>query len=529
MKNTAADRLPLIRNLWTRIVQDRRMAVAGWGALTLFSIYYAICRGFLVDETWYLRVMQRMLDGEILYRDIFLNVTPLSAYLTELWLGLFGVEMLAMRLLLVLCFLLTVAACLKIARQVGLGPEARLMLTISLCACMPPGEIGSGALYSPLAYLFFLYGFSAILKWKHEDVRSLPHDGYRTLIMAGVMSGLSFASKQNIGIISIGLAGLIVLTTEPRLYRLRPLLVTWCAFFLVSAGALIPVWFSGGWMQFLDYGFWNKTSYLQYGEISYWTAFYRLFDLIASPGDVGIVRQLGREVISFLPLLAGLALGLSRTLSKSNTHALPLMLFVGAVFLCAYPRFDYIHLSMTVPPAIIGLVYAWPSFRARLPIILIRSVQAAVIAWLTLWGWYAARDGAVWLLSGDYRMANLPHYRGLLMHSAWHDKVARMANDIRQNAVDDHPFILGAYSGFYYLLTDLKNPTPFDLPMKTSMGRHGIGQVMEAIEQGRIQQALVYSRPDPDFKLRPVELEELIRSTMKEGAQFGDFTAYLRP
>jgi len=480
MKNTISDGWFAVRKLWERASATSHLRVAGWAVLSILGIYHAICRGFLVDETWYLRVIQRMLEGETLYRDVYLNVTPLPAYLTVVWIGAFGVEMLAMRMLTVVCFLLTVAVCLRIARLVDIGKKAQGLPVISLCGYAPPGEIGLGAPYSPLAFLFFLCAFSLILKWKEEypPPPVLPSEGrerkWRSLLLlasAGAIAALSFASKQNIGAIALALTGFVVVAADPR-RSLGPIALLGSVFCLTTTALLLPVWFTGGWPQFLDYGFLNKTSYLTYGGISYWGGFWRLLKMISDPGAVDIVRQIGREAMSFFPIAAGMALVFSWRMLRSNRHIWPLWGFLIAGFLCAYPRFDYIHLAMALPPAMIGLLYAWRSF-ATVFAAWTRYVHAGVAVWVFLWSVYMARDGMHWLLSDHYRLADLPHYRGILAHHAWHEKVRRTAEDIRRYATDDHPFILGAFTGFYYLLTGLKTPTPFDIPMRTSLGLHG--------------------------------------------------------
>ena len=60
------------------------------------------------DETWFFQVVSRFLSGEVLYKEIFLGVGPLSVYCAALPMLIFGKELLIARLVLVSYFTLGV-------------------------------------------------------------------------------------------------------------------------------------------------------------------------------------------------------------------------------------------------------------------------------------------------------------------------------------------------------------------------------------------------------------------------------------
>ena len=54
-------------------------------ALFGMGLISTITQGVITnDESWFLQVVHRMTQGEVLYRQIFFGVTPLSAYLVYL-------------------------------------------------------------------------------------------------------------------------------------------------------------------------------------------------------------------------------------------------------------------------------------------------------------------------------------------------------------------------------------------------------------------------------------------------------------
>ena len=41
-------------------------------------------------------------------------------------------------------------------------------------------------------------------------------------------------------------------------------------------------------------------------------------------------------------------------------------------------------------------------------------------------------------------------------------------------------------AGFYYLVTGLANPSPFDYPLATAFGRHGLELLVDSLSQKRL-------------------------------------------
>ena len=81
---------------------------------TIFSVlfisgfYFSITlNAYRPDETAYLQMANRMMNGDILYRDIFAKVTPLSYYITFLFTSLLGLEILVIKFINTVIFVCT--------------------------------------------------------------------------------------------------------------------------------------------------------------------------------------------------------------------------------------------------------------------------------------------------------------------------------------------------------------------------------------------------------------------------------------
>jgi len=199
-----------------------------WVGLTLLLIAYGLYTGFTAgqitnDEAWILRVAQRLLDGDVLYRDVFFGATPLSMYLVTAVAFLTGVEISAVKIVLAFCFVSSTLLACRLALQLGLGRTALTMVVLTQLAFVPSWIPGAGSPYTPLAYVFFLGSFSAFLTWRALVTQSdgLVHKSAAdALAWAGFLAGLCFATKQSLGLYALaGLSAAVLATESPTAGR----------------------------------------------------------------------------------------------------------------------------------------------------------------------------------------------------------------------------------------------------------------------------------------------------------------------
>ncbi|MBI4758740.1 MAG: hypothetical protein HY783_07040 [Chloroflexi bacterium] len=85
-------------------------------------------------------------------------------------------------------------------------------------------------------------------------------------------------------------------------------------------------------------------------------------------------------------------------------------------------------------------------------------------------------------------------------------------------------FILSPSAGLYYLVTGLKNPTPFDYPLVTAFGQSGQAEVIAAIKQQRIRSVCL--TPLGSDHLKPALLESYVQDNMERSHDIGFCTLY---
>jgi hypothetical protein len=554
-QDVAEQARPSRRRAYVRQLLELRIVVV---ALALFAwgLSISIADDFgLTDESWFLRVSQRVVQGDVLYRDIFYGTTPFSVYISAVAVRLFGVEIVVIKALVTLCFVASVLLTWQILRQLGASRVAAGLAGFTLLAYASPEQAG---VYNPLSNVWLLGTFSATLAWLRARASGTPPT--RWLAIAGVIAGLCFATKQNIGLYAVAaLVATITLATlrEPspwqRIVRDGATALGW---FLVCTVVIhLPILLSGGWAQFIDYGFTNKRTYLQVGDISYMEGIRRIGILwrnLRVP-TFQRAREFHNHLIYLLPLLfiPGLmiaALGRMRqrhaddgsarvgqigdadrsgawpaegredlrtTLRNRRAQGWAVAGFVGASLAGIYPRFDYSHVVYAIPAALIGLVWVWQHCR----ICRLRSVRMVLGGLVLLWsggGMLALSIPAFSQISSpDYQWSTIPHFQGVRINRDEHSKLMQATDRIRAIGDSDPVFLLTPYASFFYLAAEIDNRTAFDYPLVTAFGRSGMNEVQRELEEGRIRRVCMTLRPWS--RLRPAMLEEYILEHFRRG------------
>jgi hypothetical protein len=499
--------------------------------LFTFSVLLSAARGFAAgltpfDEAWFLQVAHRVTSGEILYRDVFFGVTPLSIEFTALGVRLFGAEILVVKAAVGLCFALSVALAARIDAQLG-GPRSFPTILVLALAALGRPEM---APYSGLSTVFLLATMSAALYWLGAARADVPDNRRAALALAaaGVAAGLSFASKQNLGAYAaLALTASIAAGSRDRRAGLRALIIAGAACALAAGIALIPVWLDGAVEPLVRYGLLNKTTYVERAASTYLEEAVRRLALLPA----GSWHERARAVYDLqrfaVPLLAAAALlaAWRRAARGERTTLTIVTSFVIAGFLGTLPKTDTEHLIHAMPLLIIGLMYGlraahFPERRWT------RAGAAALLVWLGIGLTVVALAPIGQMASGNMRVSTLPHFRGVWIPAAMEDDLALRARRLSAAAAGEHPFLLIPEAGIYYLLTGLRNPTPYDYPYVTTFGPRGERDVIASIEQGRLTSVCFAARGPA--ALRPIEISRYVEERMARGEDAGACTLYRR-
>ncbi len=403
-----------------------------------FFCYFAAC--FLLsllqgihtfDESWFFQVVCRVNRGDVLYRDVFFGSTPLSVYAGWAAVHLFGEELFVIKALSALFFTTTVWLSQKIGEKLGIE-QGLSLLPIALLAFSERVSTFAGSLYNPLANLFFLACFLFVLRGSIKT--------------AALFAALCFFSKHTHGILAI------LCLIASTLYLRKPVRPPLLVFFSLLLILLLPIYLSGGLAEFIEYGWTNKTAYLQHGRFSYFHP--HNFKSYLFP-------------IFILPFAAYAAL--------VYTRSTLLAIFLTGSLLSVFPRAEAAHMTLTFPLTLLSLLRGW---RWEWPL---RAAYAGCsLLCVALFIHPFVKEESLVLSSH-------PHFQGIPISRRFDQSLKEQLEHLEKAGAEKPIFFINQDGGFYYLISNRRNPTPYDWPSITSLGHSGEEKIAAQFQRGEIR------------------------------------------
>lgn len=469
------------------------------------------------DESWFVQVTDRVGGGESLYRDVFYGATPLAVYAVLPFVWLFGAQVIWVKALVVACF----AGCLLLLVSIGRRIEAtNLELAAAGAALLVWAPPQRAALYQPLATLLLLACLAAALAW-------LDSGSTRTLALAGMLAGLAFATKQNVGALAaVALLAAVLLTG--RRERARAAAVAAAVFAGTVALTLVPVLATGGLRDLWGYGFATRGSYAKSADLSYADGIRGQLDAIRLTGD-GLADRVSAlvhwyELAAFVlvPLvLVALAAAWIRARGVERARIGVMGVFALAAVAAIFPRADMAHVSFVFPVLLVAGLCACktlvPEGGLRTAAVVLLVVLAPVLL--------ARAFGQVaQLADGSKRLSDLPHARGVLIDPAEETEIAGAAAALEHER--GPVFLAATEAGILYLASGIRNETPFDYPLVTTFGRDGEARLAADVERGRFATVCMDFGDDSD--LVPARLADAIERSLTPAEDLGVCRIYRR-
>jgi hypothetical protein len=466
----------------------------------LWGIGFLFCRSMGVDgfdEAWFLQVVRRVLAGEILYRDVCYETTPLPVAVASAAAMVMGIEILVTKALLALCFAGSVLLVALGGRLVRSGTLKLPLLLPWFCLVYSPAFPNS--LYTPMAAMLLL----ACLTLTLVRVRTAPAGSKKELWLeaaAGAAAGLCAASKQNMGALAlaalVGVAMADVAAGTRRLRRAAAATGAILAGFTAAVLAVIavPVAVSGASGAFWYQGFSSKLDYLRAASVPYSNLIRQAFVSLMHPSPArfaGFLLQSG--FLLPLAVLPGLAAGWLFTKGSERRLPAALLFFSLAAVAGQYPRYDFSHAVYILPVCAVGFTWMADRMLSRVSHAARRRMKAACVLWLG--AGTAAMAHLVIRSSAESCRSGLPHFRNALFSCDTEARVRERARILGRLAPGGTAWVVSAESGFYSLAANLRNPTPFDYTIAPVIGRRGGKTVSDLLARGGIPVVAVMPPP----------------------------------
>jgi hypothetical protein len=473
--------------------RGRRAMTAAWGALGAAACWsVAGLEPNLVEEGLVLHVAQRLAAGEHLYRDIVFFTSPLPFELLGLLFRIFGEEIAVGRAAMAALLGAASAATFAFANRAGAG-----WLSHAAAACLASAPL----LLFPMFSMFYYTPLALCLGVLAVEAASRGLRSRGWAFTAGLLVGAVALSKQTLG-------GALALSLLPAFAVSAPavgrragttalvlggaaLTVATLLFYglhgdlgdLWRCLVVIPLGLSDSYRApFIN--LWPPGRFaeeLMPNKAVYFSNLYFLGHGIFSPLGTRIV--LATQLLYALPLLA-----LAATLLRRLAGPLPTALRLHTALLLAmtanlFPRSDWGHLVVALPPACVQLLMlaALPrGWALRFPLRagLVSGCLVAVLATssVELGRWVHRESGpAAWgprvplrPVSAVYRIPSVP----------------RVIRFLRERTQPGDPVFVARAEPLLYFATDTRNPTPYT----------GVLTVLNDEQQERILEALPHVR-----------------------------------
>jgi hypothetical protein len=466
----------------------------------------AICYGIFLNRGLWLGTVsysispaERLLWGQMPYRDFFFNYTPAALWLNALLMKVFGAKLTAIYAAIFAFKLATLLLLSSLAARLA-GPGAGIAL-----AALTLAWIGYRYVFyvHPAQYsiLFALIGLDCALRY---DSRGQA----RWLLFCGVAIGAVFAFKYNVGLILIFLAAAALTIRELSLAApalragflkaARAVGICWLGFGTVVAaisahlareGALGPM-ISHFLKHASDYaeeraiGLPSAISAIPYvvalgllvaiGCVIFRLAarWFESYLLLASavmlailfmPGMGWLARSATAAIFYFPPavfIAALLSLLFSRRGWRERGPIVMVALFAAGIYLEIFPRADYYHLVRALPPVFLLLLVLISSMWDRRRAALFLAAASPLIAIGVKDTWLPQFDG--WLRFRDRRALSIERARGIRVGEKEAEFIEGIIAIIKsQSAPGDYIFSFSRRGGAFYFLAERRNPTRF--------------------------------------------------------------------
>ncbi|HKQ73429.1 MAG TPA: glycosyltransferase family 39 protein [Blastocatellia bacterium] len=197
MKSFIGRKSPLITSLQSAIRNPQSAITVVFAAMLVVSWRRWISP--VTDSGREMDLPLRLMNGEMLYRDVHYIYPPFSPYFHSFLYRIFGANLDVLQMVGAVCAVLVVWMCYRIARRLMTPSESAIAViaVILVCVFKPAGNLIWPYAFSALHSMVFALGALLLaLRYAENEKR-------RELIAAGVLIGLAAITKQEFALAAV--------------------------------------------------------------------------------------------------------------------------------------------------------------------------------------------------------------------------------------------------------------------------------------------------------------------------------------
>lgn len=445
------------------------------------------------DEIINMQSTVKMLNGNLIYKDFNVIITPLFFYIGKMILTLFGKNIFVFRIYNVLIYEFLFIALYKLLKKLNVKEEIA-QLGILFILVLSTIFIQVGANYNILAIAFYILGISLYKK----------DDNVKNILVQGILMFLVFWTKQNVGIyyvLAICLSNVILDKKEKIIKNILLTLKEIAVFGICVLISCVAMYLQGNLFEFVDYAFLGMKDFTNNNLI--------IGSEISSIIFIFLIASLLIDVLYIYYMKKGEIV----TLQEKS-----ILIFSIFLNLTTFPIANMYHLSFAIILNFVMLLVIInktdiKSTKIILPITLIIYVAINVNACCYL----LKNKNLELVLNKDSK------FFGGFVNTELLKEINEVDTYIQEEEEKGNKVIIFSEKSPLYMIELNKNNGILDLPFNGNLGRKGVSGLIEKIQNMNNVKVLLNEEP---FWQIPLKAREYVLLNMKKIGEIGEFSIY---
>ncbi len=469
----------------------------------LFYLYYQRVHPLFGDEFNILVQAERVIDGQVPYRDFFQFITPGSIYLSALWLELFGKSIWSIKILSALEGALVFLMVYLLLKNITKSKiVTAIVLLFTLCFCTTFWPFVSHHWISTISALISIY-FMTVFIHRRDTI---------LLLSSGFFAGITFVVLQNKGgLIFIALLLFMVIDYLLLSRQSVPdIFVRWKNLF--KDGAILFAMFLFPFLVLIVYLFrqdalgdffydafvWVTESYREFNAYPnyFFMGNYSIYKIFTeNPFPLNILRIRDLIVIGYLPpFVIGLSIYHFLRILKINVKDIShrervvVLLTIGGLFMfCSILyRSDNVHITFVFPFVLILIGILFDIYKGLFNSMsrLKKIIFVLMISFFQFYGLYGATSRLRFASNFKY-FFDTRIGRFYTCDKGVADFYNSLFRAIDEKITDDYTFVY-LWSSFVYFISGKKNPTRYDSIIPGYNTEEQLKEVVEEIKNSGV-------------------------------------------
>ncbi|HZQ29515.1 MAG TPA: hypothetical protein VFA93_00320 [Patescibacteria group bacterium] len=428
--------------------------------LSLFGLLYYlpfVNKGIvLYDEGYYLHIADRILKGQIPYRDFFLQFFPLYFYILSGVFKVVGEEIIVERILTLFLCLSILFLNLKLVEKLGIRSiKLKILVFLSIISFGFPLINNPSILAWISVFVVMLLNY-AIVYWLKKD---------KNIVLVGLCLALLFALKQNLGVYFFLLTNIFVLLNSKN--RVKDFLVLNLTFVAISVS----------WVYYFFHTNWSLLGgFISHNQryLSIYPFSYPPISFLAQP--FGIFKL----IPYYLPIIYLLIL-----IKNFKKIKLPILFYLVSslvgFFGTVVPTSDLLHVYPFYSMILIGGLLVFKKNKVVLILTIISIISGF---YLTIFREYYRYQPGYSFQNTQLKFAKA---KGIFIDSSLASQLSGVDQFIKKNKGGNSYVLVYPFSPMLYFLYDINNPSRYSIYYPGYLDMQQEESVLEEIKNKRVK------------------------------------------